>query len=443
MPVDLTLAGSPRPYPKRRLNLVSWIVIWALCCSIGACIALLLWPAGQPAHGVRFWLCVVAAPNAAFLSVLGFARIAYETVYLRVLYHNQHRQNWLRERVAFAQEPLFVLAQAYLFPVDDGALATTIASGKTVMAAQSPRRTTGRVLHSRLPDFETNTEMDSGEEEGSSRESGDAVTDHQVPTEQAKPDGFNHVITNVLVPLADTLRTLSLLGPTYTPAVRLAVVDESTAPARLEHVRCTLSDLKLPLTECEVADADEGLMLIDQWLDAGDVRPLLVLAAEWYEGAPPSGTTEGGVAVLFAKRELLGSVVAIGTLHRPVKVDLDSQLRVTEQLSTSALWGRTSAPEIGRAWMSGFDPDDDKKLAAIFKNASFKGLAESAELRIPDRVIGHAGSAAAWLAVAAAVESREEGPQLILSQSRTVQSAVLYTNAPLKHENRAETEEQH
>jgi hypothetical protein len=283
--------------------------------------------------------------------------------------------------------------------------------------------------------------MVSGEEEASGRETGDIVTDHQAAIEQAKPDGFNHVVTNVLAPLADTLRALSQLGPTYTPAVRLAVIDESTASVRLKHVRGVLFDLGLPITDCEAADADEGLMLIDRWLDAGEVRPLLVIAAEWYDAVPQSGSTEGGVAVLFTKQELVGSVVAIGTLHRPVRVDMDSSPGVTERLSISALWGRTSAPEVRHAWISGFDPDNDKKLAAIFKGASFGGLADSSALRVPDRIIGHAGSAAPWLAVAAAVESGEEGPQLILNQSRTVQSAILYANSPLKHENRAETEE--
>jgi hypothetical protein len=440
VPIDLTPGGPPHPYPKRRISPASWIVIWALFCSVGACTALLLWPKGTPAQGVRFWLCVVGAPNAVFLMVLGCARATYETAYLRALYRNQHRQNWLHERVALAQRPLYILAQTYFLPVDDGTLATTIIAGKTVMTTQPPRKATGHVLHSRLPDMEPIAEFAPGEEENPFGDSSEVATDCRVAIGRPKPDGFSQVVTNVLAPLADTLRTLSLLGGKYTPVVRLAVTDSSTASVRLQHVRDGLSKLGFPSIVCEAATAYEGLMLVDQWLDAGEVRPLLVIAAEWYDAVPPSGSTEGGVAVLFGVDALIGSVEAVGTLHRPVTANPDSQIGVPEGLSISALWGSTSAPEVCHAWVSGFNPDHDHRLAAAFKDASFKGLADSSGIRIPDRIVGHAGSAAAWLSVAAAVESEAEGPQLILDQSRTVQSAILYANPPPKHENQAETE---
>lgn len=440
VPVDLTRGGPPTPYPKRRLSLASWIVVWALFCSIGACTTLLLWPAGRQAQGIPFWLCVVGAPNALFLMVLGCARATYETAYLRALYRNQHRQNWQRKRIAYAQKPLYVLGYAYFLPLADGTLATTIIAGKTVMTTQSPRQTAGHILHSRLPDIESIVEFNLDNEAVSFGEDGAVDVARRPAPAKALPDGFVHVVTNVLAPLADTLRTLSQLGKKYTPVVRLAIADSDTAVVRLQHVRETLSRLGFPSIDCEASAANERLTLIDSWLDAGDSRPLLVIAAEWFDAAPPSGSTEGGVAVLFGVDPSIGSITAAGTLHRPVSGKPNVQGSVSESLSTTALWGRSPAPEVLQAWVSGVDPSYDQTLAAALKDASFQGLADSSAIHMPDRIIGHAGSAAVWLAVAAAVESGAQGPQLLLTLTETVQSAVLYAHPSLKHENRAESE---
>ncbi|KQR78473.1 hypothetical protein ASG35_08515 [Burkholderia sp. Leaf177] len=448
MPVDLTPGGPPSPYPKRRFNLVSWIVIWAVFCSIGACVALLLWPASLPAASAKFWLFVVGMPNAAFLLVFGCARASFETAHLRALYRNQHRQNWLRNRISYAQTPLHVLTQTYLFPVDNEALAATIISEKNVLASQSPRASTGRVLHSRLPDIEPDVDYQHAQEENASAENtegSDIAVVRDIGKSQTKPDGFSHVIANILAPLADTLRALSRSKSKYIPVARIIVVDADTASSRLKHVHDALSELDLAAIGCEVVAANDGLMLLDEWLDVGETRPLLVIAAEWYDVVPPVGSTEGGVAILFSRDSEIhlaaDSLKTIGRLHRPVAINVQNAMGVTRELAMSALWGKTSASEVLHAWISGFDPDFDKRLASALKNASFEGLANLSAIHIPDRIIGHAGSAAPWLAIAAAIESGEEGPQLILNQSGTAQSAILYANPPPKHENRAETEE--
>jgi hypothetical protein len=440
MPVDLTPGGPPSQYPKRWPSRVWWVVIWALFCSIGAVIALLLWPTATPAHGARFWFCVAGAPNAAFLMVLGCARATYETAYLRALYRNQHRQNWRRARIAHAQKPLYVLAQAYYLPLNDGTLATTTISGKTVMTTQSPRNGAGHILHSRLPDIEPVTEFELDDESGSFGEGGSVNTTRPRTAAQAKPDGFHHVVTKVLTPLVDTLHTLRLLGRDYTPVVRLAITDATTAAARSEHVREALSLLGFPSIECEVVASEKGLMLVDDWLDAGEHKPLLVIAAEWYDAPPPSGSTEGGVALLFGMDALIGSLRAVGAIHRPVMTKPQIRGITIEELATAALWGQASPPEVRHAWISGLDSNYDQPLAAALQGASFLGLADSSAIHSPDRIIGHIGSGAAWLAVAAAIESGVEGPQLILSQTRTAQTAILYAHPSLKHENLAELE---
>jgi len=444
VPVDLTPGGPPSQYPKRRLSRMWWIMIWALFCLIGvigAGIALLLWPTATPAQGARFWFCVAGAPNAAFLMVLGCARATYETTYLRALYRNQHRQKWRRARIAHAQKPLYVLAHAYYLPLADGTLATTIVAGKTVMTTQSPRNGAGHILHSRLTGIEPIAEPGPDDESGSFDENSAVDTARPPTVVRAKPDGFHHVVTNVLTPLVDTLYALSRLGMKYTPVVRLATTDANTAAIRLDHVREALSQLGLPSIECDVAASNKGLMLIDDWLDEGEKQPLLVIAAEWYDTPPPSGSTEGGVAMLFGVDASIGSVTAVGTMHRPVMTNLDIQSSAIQALATAALWGHASPPEVRHAWVSGLDSNYDQPLAAALKGASFSGLADSSAIHEPDRIIGHISSGAAWLAVAAALESGVEGPQLILDQFRTVQSAILYAHPSLQHENRAELEE--
>jgi hypothetical protein len=435
MPVDFNPGGPPLAYPPRSPRFLPWLGIWVLCCAIGSGFVLLIWPASTPAQGAFFWFCVAGLPNGFFFFLLGCARAAYETAYLHALYGNQHRQNWRRERVAYAQQPLHVLAYTYHLPLAAETLASTILAGRPLIAPQNPREGVDRVLHMRLPDFEPLLANEADDDHDSEAEVGTIDEARVSEMGLVLQDGFEQIIRQLLTPLADTLHTLSRLGTKRLPVVRLATVDPDTASSRVQQVRDTLAALELPSLHCEAASANDGLMLADAWLDAQEHRPLLVIAAEWHDLLPPSGSTEGGVAVLLSASASAGSIAAVGTLHRPVAVEPDS---LSEGLSMAVLWGKTVAANIKRSWISGFDTDDDVTLASAFSKASLTALDSPHTPLSPDRIIGHAGSAASWLAVAAAIESGVTGPQLIVNRTGTVQSAVLYAHPRSTHEDRAE-----
>ncbi|MGQ7933536.1 hypothetical protein [Paraburkholderia sp. D1E] len=435
MPVDLTRGGQPSAYPAHGPRFLPWLGIWALCFAIGACAALLLWPAHTPTQGAWFWLCVVGAPNALFALLLGVARTGYETAYLHALYRNQHRQNWLRERVAYAQQPLYVLGYAYHFPLDGKALVPTIIAGQSIMTAQKPRNGAGHILHTRLPDIEPTAIPEPDFDQGGTVAEAEATATTFLPeAARAKPDGFSLVIQQVLSPLANTVQMLSQSGPQSTPVVRLVTARPDNASSRVQQVREALARLRFPPLECSVTSADDGLMLADAWLDAREQRPLLVIAAEWHD-APPAGSTEGGVAVLLCANASIGP--AVGTLHRPVATTLD---KLDESLPMAALWGKVVAEDVRHAWISGIAANRDADLAHAFGDASLTGIAGADAQHFPDRTIGHAGSAAGWLAIVAAIESGTAGPQLIINQTQTVQSAVLYAHPQITHEDPTEAE---
>jgi hypothetical protein len=63
MPVDLSPAGLPSAYPAHGPRFWPWLLGWLLCCGLGAAVVLLLWPAGTPARGTQFWLCLLIEPR--------------------------------------------------------------------------------------------------------------------------------------------------------------------------------------------------------------------------------------------------------------------------------------------------------------------------------------------------------------------------------------------
>ncbi|OTP77125.1 hypothetical protein [Caballeronia sordidicola] len=434
MPVDFKPGGSPLAYPSRGSGFLAWLGIWALCCAIVSGFVLLIWPASMPANGVFFWFCVAGVPNGFFLILAGFARAVYETAYLHALYGNQHRQKWNRERVAYAQRPLYVLDYAYHLPLGAEKLALAVLSGKPLIAMQNTRTGVDRVLHMRFPDSESLVATADADDDLEA----EIATPMNASNVEAGPtaqDGFCGILRQLLLPLANSLRALSRSDSKHSPAVRLVVNDPDVACRRLEQLSDALAVLSLPPLECDVAHVSDGLMLVDAWLDANERRPLLVIAAEWHDKSPLAGSTEGGVAVLLSSGASIGPPAAVATLHRPVAVNLDS---LGDGITNAILWGNTTAAKVKRSWVTGINLEDDPTLASAFSKASLSTVDDPHAYVSPGRIVGHLGPGAGWLAIAAAIESGMNDPQLIINRTETVQSAVLYAHPRSTHEDRAQ-----
>jgi hypothetical protein len=428
MPVDLSPSGLPSVYPPHGPRFWPWLGIWAICCVLGAALALLLWPRGEPARGPWFWFCVVGLPNGVFGILLGIARAGYEGFWRRAHSRNVHRSRWLRERVRVAQRPLQVLGASYCLPLGGQKLAEVMAAAKPLPASQAPRTGSGLIIHNRFADGHPIADELTYAALWPDGES--AMTPAKVPKELAT---VVLKLAQALEPLSETLRALAEYDRIHWPQVRVLAAPNEAA-TREQQVRDALRIAGLPPLHCQAVPASDGLLVADAWLDSGERRPILVIATAWHDASPPVGSTEGCVAVLLGPGfyKLPEPVKVRGTLHRPVAGEMDELEYV---FANAAIWGKAEGPAVTRAWISGLTSEHDTTLLAALGAASLSGVAKHETQSRVDRIVGDAGAANPWLSVAAAIESRMSGPQLVADRAT---AAILYVTPDLTKDSTAD-----
>lgn len=350
------------------------------------------------------------APNGLFLVLLGFGRAGYEVLWYRAYWRDHHRDRWLAEKVRFAQRPLHVLDAGYCLPLAGKCLADVLAGKRSILKAQAPRHGSGKVLCNR---FEDDAPLlaglpmmgDDADENGDS-----AVLTKAAPAVE--------MIRVALEPLIGSIHALTRYEKPYWPQVRVLAWPE-IAGLRLSQVRDALRLAALPPLEVQAVPAIDGLLVIDAWLDARERRPLLVVAAAWYDDDIDEGRAEGCVAVLFDAGyfRLPPNVSRKAALHRPVEgVDGEAEYG----FANAAIWGLADAGTVTRAWITRPPENCDRALGA----AGFQAAAKDAGQCRPDRIVGDAGAANGLLAITAAIEAgAADGPQLVVDG---LQSAILH-----------------
>ncbi|MFC0690943.1 hypothetical protein [Paraburkholderia humisilvae] len=380
--------------------------LWIACVVVVGGATLLFWPPDWPARGAPFWLPVAGLPNVLFLTIVILGRAHYEDAYLHAMYYNNHREKHRRSLIERGQQYVRLLDFSYQFPVANGKLARTVAEGVPVIKAQTLRDGTATARHARLPD---ETDM--------------ASTDPRLAQvlQQVPLDRVGRLYAQLLVPLATTFRPLLKAG--LTPAIRLVVTDPTSPSDALRQLRTVIRAMNLYLPDCETVAAADGLMPIDAWLDAGETRPLLVVAVQLYD-RPPEDSAEAGVSLLFLPQTvaLPDTVTSCAALYRPVAVPPQD---LAEGLALAMLWGRVSSPAIGQAWLTGFGANEQTQVTEACRRAALDQLTKFEARRLPDSILGHAGLAADWLVIAAAAEHGADAPQLLLNRTPTACQAVL------------------
>jgi hypothetical protein len=409
MPVDLSPAGraSACPAPMR---FRPWAATWLVCNVLGPVVVLLAWPKGEPASGLEFWIWMVGAPNGLFVVLLGFGRAGYEVLSYRAYWRNHHRDRWLAGKIQFAQRPLYVLGAGYCLPLAGKSLAEVLADKRSILKAQASRHGAGKVLCNRFEDKDPQLASPSMTREGEG-EVGDAVV-------LTKATPAVQMIRVALQPLAESIQALTPYEKAYWPQVRV-LAEPEVASLRLAQVRDALRQAVLPPLDVQVVPAVDGLLVADAWLDAGERRPLLVVAAAWYDDDINEGFAEGCAAVLldagyFRLSSELGRKAA---LHRPVEaVSGEAEYG----FANAATWGKADAGAVTKAWISRPVENCDRALQAAGFHAAAK---YAAQCRI-DRIVGDAGAVNGLLAIAAGIEAgAADGPQLIVDG---LQSAILH-----------------
>jgi hypothetical protein len=378
-----------------------WVATWMVCNVFGPVIVLLAWPKDEPAGGLRFWTWIVGAPNGLFLVLLGFGRAGYEVLWYRAHWRNHHRDRWLAEKIRFAQRPLHVLDVGYCLPLAGKSLVDVLEGKRSILKAQAPRRGPGKVLCNR---FEDHDPLLAGlsitdDEEG---EGSDAVV-------LTKAAPAVQMIRVALEPLVGSIQALTRYEKAYWPQVRV-LVEPEISDLRLAEVRDALRLAGLPPLEVHAVPAIDGLLVADAWLDARECRPLLVVAAAWYEDDIDEGRAEACAAVLldagyFRLPPELGPKAA---LHRPVE-GIDGEAEYG--FANAAIWGKADAGTVTRAWITRPVEHCDRAL----DTAGFHPAAKDAGQCRIDRIVGDAGAVNGLLAIAAAVEAGASGgPQLVV-----------------------------
>ncbi|MDT6962817.1 hypothetical protein QTN24_15055 [Cupriavidus sp. SZY C1] len=415
MPIDLTVAGEASRYPEHGPRLLPWLAIWLICCGIGAAGALLLWPESAPAAGPKFWFCAVGVPNLVFAIVLGIDRAGFEALWIRAACRNQLRSRWLADKVAQAQRPLQVLGIGYSLPLGGDDLNAVMEAARPLVRAQAPRRGSGVIPHNRF-DEDAVTLLPAPDEDAFGIPADESEDSHVDKTEAVATITLK--IVEALGPLCASVHALSQYGPEYAPAVRVLATPD-VAAARVLQVGEAMRRSGLPELECLAEPAAHGFMVIDGWLDAGEHRPLLIIATVWHDSEPPEGSAEGCVAVLLnpGAYQLPEPVRVGGLLHRPVAGKTDA---LDALLKLALIWGGTESAAVRRAWITGVGGQQAIALLSAWKAAALEHLTDNDGKLRPDRIVGDAGFLNPWLSVAAAIASGKEGPQLLVDAAQAV-----------------------
>ncbi|WP_251702289.1 hypothetical protein [Metapseudomonas boanensis] len=221
----------------------------------------------------------------------------------------------------------------------------------------------------------------------------------------------------VLTDLSRVLRTL----PNELP---LALVLESGSTRKLAEWRKVWSELGLRQTVAPLER--QGLDAIDHWLDAHNDDPsLLLVVAAQMAPSPPDNTAEVAVGLLFGNQRTQTVLRPMTYLHRPEQergATADAlQLAVRQALG----WVPIGAEALGDVWLTGVDALRHGDITQVLLELS-SPLKRGQGLHDLQPSLGDPGSAAPWIAIAAATESARSGgrPQLIFSGDGVVEAGL-------------------
>lgn len=160
-----------------------------------------------------------------------------------------------------------------------------------------------------------------------------------------------------------------------------------------------------------------GLSVVDQWLDKRirDQALLLVVACR-FQSQAVDGTAEALVGILFGNRLTQSTIRPTAYLHRPEPVDKAAAEPLSSALLQALDWVPLVSSRIAGVWKAGSDADGDRLITQALEQVGLP-VSQEAGLHDLDGALGHAGCAAPWLAIAAAVEAiwTGDGPQFICS----------------------------
>jgi hypothetical protein len=177
-----------------------------------------------------------------------------------------------------------------------------------------------------------------------------------------------------------------------------------------------------------------GLEAVDRWLDQRiDDQSLLMVLAVQLAPDQPEGTAEVAVAVLFGNRLTQSVLPPFAYLHRPEQRRKSTHAGLLYTARQALDWVPLQAQSIEQVWRAGVGAQPQIESVLLDLAMPAKPPENFCNL---DALLGHAGKASPWLAIAAAAQTVERGggPQFIFSGGATADglwSTVLMPVSPL------------
>jgi hypothetical protein len=376
MPVLLPASPSQedRPLPPIPWR---WALLLVVFMAVGASATLLTWPKGEPTATAWFWLCSAVFPALTWLLALGL-RLHYaddENTRLDAVASQYERD--CAKAVAFASEPLAVLASAYVCALGKTGVAATLANKPSV---PKPKKASANTLAVRFSPL-------------------DGFTGH---TLQARAQQCFAAL------LARMQPALSILPKKLPLEIYLQCPDDAASEVLRDTCHSCLADAELHGATVSLWPATQGLMLLDQWLDqckAVDLKKFVLVVAIQLHAAPMPDSAEVAVALLLGWPPLAEhhGLKTCARLHRPIGV---STTPAADDLEMSLRWGGVAPGDVHDMWHTHLKESDksailqcaDKIKLDLSVNGAYSGIHDI------HRTLGDPGAAAAWFAAALACE---------------------------------------
>ncbi|HEX8595872.1 MAG TPA: hypothetical protein VF682_21735 [Pseudomonas sp.] len=399
MPVKLDKVPAPLNAPATPR---AWFWLLLLVVLLLAGVALALWLAGDDLaqQPDRFWLNGLGAPLVIWC-VLGLLRVmAYAGESGVAEGWNDAREEDMAQRIRRGRRSQQVLAVSLhtasreLGAENGDAQLAALHGGHKVLTVQ--------------PDWQAS--------EDGARHSRLAYEQGESPETLLR-----RVLRQVLGDIAQVLERL----PDDQPLALLLDMSSSLTDHTLNELWQDVwaaSGIRQPTTLIE----GSGLSVVDGWLDQRIQDPaLLLVVAFQLAPADAQNTAEAVTGVLFGNRLTQTVLEPVAYLHRPEQERKPDAQALLDAARQALDWVPVEASSIQHAWIAGADFNRTADISAAL--SSLQILAErQSGLHDLGTYLGNPDCAAAWVAVAASVESirAEPTPHFVFSRGSTADARL-------------------
>ncbi|KVU93423.1 hypothetical protein WK76_00040 [Burkholderia ubonensis] len=398
MAVDFTRLPPEEPVPDNPPSRLFWTVLFFLIAIVGVFAVLLLWPKGDPTQTPWFWTCVTVYPFglAAFVVLRRYS--VYEGHRLDAIAWNEARKDYVNGVFDGASRPLAVLAATCRFSSDakDDEFGKLM-DGSVKLEPKTPPKPDAPPVHARW------FEKPDADENG-------IRFKHDDERQRSVLEWAFSMVTDTV---ADAVRSLST---ELRLKVQLVLPDIANTDEALAIWNRQWAKSNFRPAQARVLVESPDLMYADVWLDRVNQRldeeARLIVCVRLngiHQVLPPDGSAEAVVAMLLAPEAVYRSfkLAPLAMLHRPNGTE---DCSIDDALARTLQWGRVQAVEIKRIWQGGLDVSEINAATRAVVKAGI-----GAKVANIDYMVGHAGSAAPWFAVACAASAavQDGAPQLV------------------------------